>query len=491
MNLNLNRLCRTVSHFGRHLSLSSKSLVAGGKYGQPTEWTHPHIIGPGEVNKGILKSEFKARREKLAETLVAGRINDKTGPVGEKHLLILPAAMRPYMVDKIPYFYRQDTDLRYLTGCLQPDTVLVIEFARDWSKSVLFCKESSPYDEKWEGVKIGYGEAVEFLGVDEASPIASLEDYLYNCLKVNPKLDIWYDFMEPKNNDIHKILLNFIQQTNTIKNIDSPRPALHNQRVIKSPAEIELMRETCRIGSEAMKRTISRSKELNCESQFLASVDYESRMQGANFLAYPPVVAAGNNANTIHYIASTSAVKPSEFVLMDAGCEYHGYASDITRTWPAGGTFSDSQQSVYEAVLDTQQRLIASIVPGVTTIDGLYKDMQDILGKNLQSVGLIDKNTEYLTARTHEFCPHHVSHYLGMDVHDCGKASKRQPLQPGMVITVEPGCYIPASKGSVDLSFRGIGCRIEDDVLVTDGGVEVLSRGCPKEVKELMDLISN
>ena len=151
------------------------------------------------------------------------------------------------------------------------------------------------------------------------------------------------------------------------------------------------MRTTCAIGAEAMKRTIRRSKELSSEGQFLASVEYESRMQGASFLAYPPVVAAGqgmpcltqtmlmflgNNANTIHYIASTSAVLPSEFVLMDAGCEYHGYASDITRTWPAGGLFSDGQLSVYQAVLDTQQRLIANIVPGVTTIDGLYKDMQ-------------------------------------------------------------------------------------------------------------------
>lgn len=489
MNMNLKLLSRAIASFGRSFSVSSKSWVRG-KYGQPTEWTHQHIIAKGEVNKGVLKSEFRARRENIAETLIADRINSKTGPVGEKHLLILPAAKRQYMVDKIPYFYRQDTDFRYLTGCLQPDTVLVIEFSRNWSRSILFCKESTPYDEKWEGVKIGYGEAVEFLGVDEASPISSLEDYLYNFQKVHPKLDIWYDYMEPKNNDVHKLLLNFIQQTSSINNLDSARPALHNLRVIKSPAEVALMRETCAIGSEAMRRTIRRSKELSCEGQFLASVEYESRMQGASFLAYPPVVAAGNNANTIHYIASTSAVSPSEFVLMDAGCEYHGYASDITRTWPAAGQFSDGQLSVYEAVLDTQQRLIASIVPGVTTIDGLYKDMQDILGRNLQSIGLIDKDTEYLSARTHEFCPHHVSHYLGMDVHDCGKASKRQPLQPGMVITVEPGCYIPASRGSVDPVFRGIGCRIEDDLLVTEEGVEVLSRDCPKTVKELQDLIA-
>eukprot|EP00092_Neocalanus_flemingeri_P024502 GFUD01026570.1.p1 GENE.GFUD01026570.1~~GFUD01026570.1.p1 ORF type:complete len:491 (+),score=99.26 GFUD01026570.1:57-1529(+) len=490
MNINKKLMSKVVSKFGRSYSVFSKSSPLEGKYGQPTEWTHPHIIGQGEVNKGIQKSEFRTRREKIAENLIAEKISLKNNQTGDKHLLIVPAAKRQYMVDKIPYFYRQETDFRYLTGCLQPDTVLVIEFSSNWSKSVLFCKESSPYDEKWEGAKIGYGEAVNFLGFDEASPLSSLEDYLYNFKKLNPKLDVWYDYMDPTNFDIHKIMLNFIQDTN-INNIDSPRSTLHNMRVVKSPAEVSLMRTSCAVGAEAMKRTIRRSKSLSTEGQFLASVEFESRMQGANYLAYPPVVAAGNNANTIHYIASTSAVHPSELVLMDAGCEFHGYASDITRTWPAGGSFSDPQRCVYEAVLDTQQRLIRGIVPGVTTINGLYNDMQDILGKNLQNIGLIDPNDEkYLSARTHEFCPHHVSHYLGMDVHDCGKASKKQPLLPGMVITVEPGCYIPASKGTVDRRFRGIGCRLEDDVLITENGVEVLSDGCPNTIEELEGLIA-
>jgi len=266
---------------------------------------------------------------------------------------------------------------------------------------------------------------------------------------------------------------------------------LHNQRVIKSPSEISLMRKTCEIAATALNTTISKSRHLTSESQILASVDYECRMRGADYLAYPPVVASGNNANTIHYIACTSATNPADLVLVDAGCEYHGYASDITRTWPVGGSFSDPQLCIYQAVLETQQELLANIVPGVTTIDGLYRNMQEYLGKNLQSLGLIDKNSEYISARTHEFCPHHVSHYLGMDVHDCAKASKKQPLQPGMIITVEPGCYIPAHKTAVDERFRGIGVRIEDDILITDSGVEVLSKGCPKDVDELQKLVEN
>merc|ERR1719334_386963 len=262
--------------------------------------------------------------------------------------------------------------------------------------------------------------------------------------------------MEPKNDAYHKSILDIIKQSNNrLQNLDSPRPTLHNMRTVKSPAEVALMRKTCSIGAAAMKNTISRSKEFKTEGQFQASVEYEAKMLGANYLAYPPVVAAGNNANTIHYIDCTSAVEPTDLLLMDAGCEYHGYASDITRTWPVSTCFSDAQLCIYEAVLDTQKKLIDSIVPGITTIDGIYTEMQSILGKNLQEIGLIDKNTEYRSAKVHDFCPHHVSHYLGMDVHDCGKASKKQPLMPGMVITLEPGCYIPLNRNTMDEKFRG------------------------------------
>jgi len=261
-------------------------------------------------------------------------------------------------------------------------------------------------------------------------------------------------------------------------------------RVVKSPSEIALMKTSCAIGAESMKRTIKRSAEFSYESQFLACIEYESKIQGANFLAYPPVVAAGNNANTIHYIAATDVVNDTDLLLIDAGCEYHGYASDITRTWPVGGRYSDAQQAIYEIVLDTQRKIIDSIVPGTTTVDGLYGKMQAFLGRNLQEIGLIDKNVEYLSAKTHEFCPHHVSHYLGMDVHDCGKVSKKTPLVPGMIITVEPGCYIPSNRITIPVQYRGIGCRIEDDILITNDGVEILSRHCPTDIDEIQNLLN-
>jgi len=393
------------------------------------------------------------------------------------------------MIDKIPYFFRQDTDFRYLTGCLQPDNVLILEFGKDGCKSVLFCRESTAYDEKWEGARLGSSEAVSFLGVDEAAPVASLEAYLNNCAKLGSELNIWYDYLEPRNTDTHKTVLNFLQEMKNINFIESPRPILHDMRVIKSPAEISLMRETCRIGAEAIKEAITRTRSLTTEGQVQATVEHSARMAGACHPAYPPVVAAGNNATVIHYISSTAAVRAGELVLVDAGCEYHGYTSDITRTWPGDGTWTERQRELYEVVLATQEELIASIRPGVTSVDSLYRDMQALFGKHLQSVGLIERDAQYLMARVHEFCPHHVSHYLGMDVHDCGRADKKRPLEPGMVITVEPGLYIPHTQANLDRDWWGTAVRIEDDILITEDGVEILSRACPKTVREISELI--
>ena len=357
-------------------------------------------------------------------------------------------------------------------------------------KSILFCPESTAYDERWEGVKLGCSEAVSLLGVDEAAPLSSLEQYLSNsAAQHRADLNLWYDYMEPRNNDVHKTLLNFLQEVKTMNFLESPRSSLHELRVIKSAAEIKLMRESCRVGAEALKKTIMASRDLRTETQVLGTVGYHCHMSGADHLAYPPVIAAGNNSTVIHYIAATDAVDPDDLVLVDAGCEYHGYSSDITRTWPAGGVWSSEQSELYQLVLDTQQSLISSIVPGGTSVDSLYRDMQTQLGQHLQEVGLIERDAQYLTARVHEFCPHHVSHYLGMDVHDCSRVSKKRALEQGMVITVEPGVYIPQSRVSVERRWRGLGCRIEDDLLITDTGVEVLSEACPKTVEDITKLI--
>ena len=297
---------------------------------------------------------------------------------------------------------------------------------------------------------------------------------------------IWYD---DKNSD-----QNFDKILGTEKT-ENPTKFVHNLRLIKSPAEINLMRKTCEIASSAINHTMKTSKPGISEHQIFAEVDYQCRMNGASFLAYPPVVAGGKNATTIHYINNSQTVHEGEMVLMDAGCEYGGYSSDITRTWPISGTFSDPQRILYEVVLALQKDLINTLLnAGGLTLDELFDTMCFRLGVYLQEVHLLPKNlTGYDLARAaYKFCPHHVSHYLGMDVHDTPLVSRSNKLVPGIICTVEPGIYIPENCQDVPEEFRGIGLRIEDDVLINeDMQVEVLTQSCVKEFNELEELIKH
>ncbi|KAL5012065.1 hypothetical protein ScPMuIL_010616 [Solemya velum] len=206
-------------------------------------------------------------------------------------------------------------------------------------------------------------------------------------------------------------------------------------------------------------------------------------------LAYPPVIAGGNRANTIHYINNNQIVADGELVLMDAGCEFHGYASDITRTWPVSGKFTSSQRVLYDVVLAVQEKCIGMCKVGFT-LDEIYIEMLRTLGHQLQNLGLIERNVKptELLALVQTFCPHHVGHYLGMDVHDTSSISRSQKLSPGMIVTIEPGIYIPYSNKVVG-EFRGIGIRIEDNILITSGEPENLTHMCPKcpdEIESIM-----
>jgi len=351
------------------------------------------------------------------------------------------------------------------------------------------------YEEKWEGSRFGLSEAVHMFGVDCALPIQTLQNTLYQFCVDHKELDIWYDLMDPRDEETHKLMLSFIaslSQDQKLHRFEALRPVLHELRSVKSAAEVQLMRRTCAIGAQAIKKTIGKTKQLDrLEMQYLATVDYECRMMGANYLAYPPVVAAGDNANTIHYINASAAVKEEDLMLMDAGCEYHGYSSDITRTWPVSGKMTNAQQSLYEVVLECQAELIRSIIPGQTSINELYRKMQQIFSKSLRSLGLITEQDEAVALRlVHTFCPHNVGHHLGMDVHDCATLDKAAPLVAGNIITVEPGLYIPTANRTVRPEFRGLGIRIEDDVLITESGCEELSNACPKSVADIEHLVN-
>ncbi|RZC33528.1 Xaa-Pro aminopeptidase 3, partial [Asbolus verrucosus] len=453
-------------------------------YGQPTHETHPQLLVKDEITPLIKRSEFQERRQKLMDQ-IAQYVCERNPDI-KQHLIVIPSATKRYMSDKIPYFFRQNSDFLYLTGCQEPDSCLVLAAADSPSqhRATLFVREKDEHSELWDGPRTGPDSAPSLFGVDQSLPSSELENYLHSYLKSNKNFTVWYDYMNPVQDDVHRLMcdyLNYMKQ----KMWESPKIFVHKQRVIKSPAEIALMQESCDIASEAIVKTVGASRPGMSEHQIFATVDYECRMKGAEFLAYPPVVAGGDRANIIHYINNNQIVDDGDMVLMDAGCEYHGYSSDITRTWPINGKFNRHQRELYEVVLDVQTKLI-KLCQTFPTLDSLFDSMCVLLGKGLQQIGIIPKilSNQALIKAAYQFCPHHVSHYLGMDVHDTPLITRNIKIRPGMVITVEPGVYL-SRKHKLPKEFQGLGIRIEDDVLITESGPVVLSRRCPKTVEDV------
>lgn len=442
---------------------------------------------------GITLTEFEERRSAFAQALI--RDASQFHGDSKDHLVVIPAAPQAYMSQKVPYVYRQNSDFMYLTGCLEPDSVLVMSISSNSSnyKSVMFVRERTRHSELWDGPRTGVDDAPRLFKVDQALPIDQLNAYLTAYAKSTPGFVLWYDYLQPIDFNVHKILETFVADiaSSAGKNGMSPRKLIHDLRVIKSPAEQMLMRKSCQIASMAIETTIASSYPGISEHEIFATVDYHTRLNGAEYLAYLPVVAGGERANIIHYINNTQIVKDGELVLMDAGAEYHCYSSDITRTWPVSGKFSPKQREVYEALLSAQVQLI-SMLTERPPLDALFSSMCELLGLRLQEVGLISKKIQSrrdLAEAAYSFCPHHVSHYLGMDVHDTELVDRKIPVLPGMIVTVEPGVYISKNNKHVDPEVRGMGIRIEDDILITDTGVENLTSMCAKHPDEIESLL--
>lgn len=405
----------------------------------------------------------------------------------KNHLIVIPSGTKKYISASIPYVFRQNSDFLYLSGCLEQDSILVMEISETSSKSIMFLRPKDKNAELWDGVRTGPEGSLELFGVDQALPVNGFQSYV-DKFKNQPASLVWYD---EKNSD-QKNLSQVIRPLNEV--IECPTKFIHTLRWIKSEAEIELMRKTCEIASDAINHTMKTSRPGISEHQIFAEVDYQCRMNSASMLAYPPVVASGKNATTIHYINNTQIVKDDDMVLLDAGCEYGGYSSDITRTWPVNGNFTEPQRVLYEIVLNVQNDLMRTLLnPGGLTLDELFDTMCLKLGKYLQEINLIprDKSGYDLARAAYKFCPHHVSHYLGMDVHDTPLVSRSNKLIPGNVFTVEPGIYIGSERQDVPEEFRGLGLRIEDDVMVSANmKLEVLTSKCVKEPSDLIKLIS-
>ena len=295
-----------------------------------------------------------------------------------------------------------------------------------------------------------------------------------------------------------------LNDSNSASYFNSSRYFVQLLRTRKSPAEIDLMRQACSITSEAFIELIKVSHPYVNEHLLDAKLDYDCRIRGAEHLAYIPVIAGGVRATSLHYIRNNQLIKPDSLVLVDAGCQFNNYASDITRTWPVGTRFRGAQRELYEMCLNIQKHCIEQCRPGLSIMD-LYYTMMRKMGDELSLGGLLDRKEFETVARINEakpndplpsfylrklanFCPHDVGHYLGLDVHDSPEVSKHIKLAPSSVITIEPGIYVQANDESVPARYRGIGIRIEDDVVITQNGCEVLSEQCPKEIDDIEKL---
>ncbi|WP_027148416.1 Xaa-Pro aminopeptidase [Methylobacter tundripaludum] len=431
------------------------------------------------------QSEFKKRRKQLMQHIGKGNI-----------ALIGSAAVRARNRD-VNYPFRQDSDFYYLTGFNEPDSLAVFIPGRKQGEYILFCRE---FDEKkalWEGAHAGLEGATVHYKADDSFPIDDLDDILPGLLEDKGK--VYYPI--GRDSDLDHNLLVWINHIRSQSRSGVTAPGelaslehiLHEMRLFKSPEELKLMRRAADVSANAHVKAMQRCKPGLYEYQIEAEIIYNFIQDGLRAVAYPSIVAGGKNACVLHYTENADKLKSGDLLLIDAGAECDHYAADITRTFPVSGRFSEPQKQLYQLVLDAQTAAIAQIKPGLPW--HLAHDASvEVLTKGLVSLGLLKgKVTKLIKDEKYkQFYMHRIGHWLGMDVHDVGdyKLDKEwRLLEPGMVLTIEPGLYIPADCLTVNEQWRGIGIRIEDDVLVTAEGHEILTGGAPKTIAEIESLM--
>lgn len=393
--------------------------------------------------------------------------------------------------------HHQDTDLLYLCGLQEPQSLLAcIKPPGAAARWHLFVRPSCPNEELWDGARAGVSGARDFFlpegdahAIDDAARTLQLE------LGGGNLRSLLYDRHTNKEMDA-KLRPTLLSADGTkLGGAQSPRRLVHSLRVRKSAAEISLMRRAGTVGAEAMANTMAASVHAATrgmtEASLAATFEFECKASGgAERLAYPCVVAGGASAVTLHYMHNNQPLVPGEMLLMDAGASLHGYCSDVTRTWPLGGTYSPAQRALYDAVLDVNERVIDAIASAhekPTSLNALHRQSLLWTFEHLVDLGIVRRDDPHAAKRCQKYYPHAIGHWLGLDVHDTPAIDSSTRLEPGMVVTVEPGIYIPPDDLDAPEHFRGIGIRIEDDVLVSEGaaGAEVLSAAAPKRADDV------
>jgi intermediate cleaving peptidase 55 len=456
---------------------SSTVHAADLTFGQPVHETHPHLLAPGELTPGITAQEYADRRTRLAAKLP------------EKSIAIVAASDVVFRSGSVFYEFHQDPDFLYLTGFNEPEAVAIIGKDATGTDHTfrLFVREKNQKAELWDGARSGTHAARDVFNADEAGDIDQLKHILPEI--VGEATHVYTDICQPDTNQsaLHRFLYGASPKKAEFAALIGPRkpvrlrPVMNDLRVVKSAAEIELLRyagkASGRAHTDAMRHSWTKEKQLD------AFLRYQFIVHGCETSAFEPVAAGGRNGLGIHYIRNDDVLQDDELVLVDGGGKYGGYIADITRTWPVSGKFSDAQRDLYQAVLNVQRSVIAMCRGSANmTLDRLHQIAETQLAEQLKQLGfdMSGKNIETLF-------PHHLSHYIGMDVHDTSGYSRRAILTEGHCITIEPGVYVP-DDDRWPKHFRNMAVRIEDSVAIQEDSPHVLTTEAVKEVVDIESL---
>jgi Xaa-Pro aminopeptidase len=429
----------------------------------------------------ISAKEFAKRRDLLMQSMEADSI------------AILPAAPIRMRNRDVEFAFRQDSDFYYLSGFPETDAVMVLLPGREHGEYVLFCQEKDPEKELWTGYRVGQEAACKDYGADDAFPIGDIDEILPGLLEGRER--VYYAM--GTNPDFDRQVMNWVNVIRSKVRSGAHPPGefvaldhlLHDLRLYKSAAEINLMKEAAAISTRAHIRAMQTCKPGMMEYQLEAEILHEFNRSGSHYSAYPSIVGGGANGCILHYTNNNAPLKKGDLVLIDAGCELDHYASDVTRTFPVSGTFSGEQKALYEVVLEAQYAAIEQVKP-----NNHWNQPHDaavrVLTQGLVDLKILKGNVDGLieSEKYKGFYMHRTGHWLGMDVHDVGDykvGDQWRLLEPGMVLTVEPGLYISERATDVPAKWRGMGIRIEDDVVVTKNGHEVITDAAPKTVADI------
>ncbi|MEA3411576.1 MAG: Xaa-Pro aminopeptidase [Pseudomonadota bacterium] len=428
--------------------------------------------------------EFARRRKGLMRSMEAGSV------------AILPAAPTRIRNRDVEHPYRQDSDFLYLTGFPEPEAVAVLAPGREQGQFILFCRDKDPDQEIWHGRRAGPAGAVERYGADDSFPVTDIDEILPGLLEDRRR--VYYTMGRYGEFDHH--LMDWINQIRARVRAGSHAPhefvaldyLVHDMRLFKSRSEIAAMKKAATISVAAHERAMRSCRPGKFEYEIEAELNYEFGRNGT-VCSYPSIVGGGANGCILHYTENRDRLEDGDLLLIDAGAEYEGYAADITRTFPVNGSFTDAQRAIYEVVLAAQLAAIGKVKPGNHWNDP-HKAAVRVLTRGLVELGLLKGDPRKLIrdAAYRRFYMHRTGHWLGLDVHDVGDyrlSGQWRLLEPGMVLTIEPGIYIPAGSRGVPKRWWNIGVRIEDDILVTRGGRQVLTDGLVREPDAVSALV--